>query len=137
MVDNLINERIAKKIASSGLCSRREAERLINNGCVKLNGNVIKNCNTNVTTKDIIEVNDQKLKEKERVRLWLYYKKKGFLVTTKDTKGRPNIFDEIPARGIIIIDASANFQFCTNITPSKPIKVSESLNILQEENGYG
>ena len=56
MVDNLINERIAKKIANSGLCSRREAERLINNGCVKLNGNVIKNCNTNVTTKDIIEV---------------------------------------------------------------------------------
>ena len=32
MVDNLINERIAKKIANSGLCSRREAERLINNG---------------------------------------------------------------------------------------------------------
>ena len=83
MVDNLINERIAKKIANSGLCSRREAERLINNGCVKLNGNVIKNCNTNVTTKDIIEVNNQKLKEKEKVKLWLYYKKKGFLVTTK------------------------------------------------------
>ena len=58
MVDNLINERIAKKIANSGLCSRREAERLINNGCVKLNGNVIKNCNINVTKKDIIEVNN-------------------------------------------------------------------------------
>ena len=54
MVDNLITERIAKKIANSGLCSRREAERLINNGCVKLNGNVIKNCNINVTIKDII-----------------------------------------------------------------------------------
>ena len=40
MVDNLINERIAKKIANSGLCSIREAERLMNNGCVKLNGNV-------------------------------------------------------------------------------------------------
>ncbi len=95
MVYNLINERIAKKIANSGLCSRREAERLINNGSVKLNGNVIQNCNINVTTKDIIEVNNQKLKEKEKVRLWLYYKKKGFLVTTKDTEGRPNIFDEI------------------------------------------
>ena len=65
MVDHIITERIAKKIANSGFCSRREAERLINNGCVKLNGNVIKNCNTNVTTKDIIEVNNQKLKEKE------------------------------------------------------------------------
>ena len=95
MVDNLINERIAKKIANSGLCSRREAERLINNGCVKLNGNVIKNCNINVTKKDIIEVNNQKLKAKEKVKLWLYYKKKGFLVTTKDAQGRPNIFDEI------------------------------------------
>ena len=53
MVDNLINERIAKKIANSGLCSRREAERLINNGFVKLNGNVIKNCNINVTTRAV------------------------------------------------------------------------------------
>lgn len=95
MVNNLINERIAKKIASSGICSRREAERLINNGNVKLNGNVIKKCNINVTTKDIIEVNNQILKEKEKVRLWLYYKKKGFLVTTKDIKERPNIFNEI------------------------------------------
>ena len=67
MVKNLINERIAKKIANSGICSRREAERLINNGCVKLNGNVIKNCNTNVTTKDIIEVNNQKLKVNKRL----------------------------------------------------------------------
>ena len=95
MINNLINERIAKKIANSGLCSRREAEHLIKNGSVKLNGNIINNCNINVTTKDIIEVNNQKLKEKEKVRLWLYYKKKGFLVTTKDVKKRPNIFDEI------------------------------------------
>ena len=95
MVNNLINERIAKKIANSGLCSRREAERLIINGSVKLNGNVIRKCNINVTAKDFIEVNNQKLKAKEKIKLWLYYKKKGFLVTTKDTKGRPNIFDEI------------------------------------------
>ena len=95
MVNNLINERIAKKIAHSGLCSRREAERLINKGSVKLNGKIIKNCNINVTAKDTIEVNNQKLKEKEKARLWLYYKKKGFLVTTKDIKKRPNIFDEI------------------------------------------
>ena len=78
MVDNLINERIAKKIANSGLCSRREAERLINNGCVKLNGNVIKNCNTNVTTKDIIEVNNQKLKEKKKLDFGYIIKKKDF-----------------------------------------------------------
>ena len=87
MVKNFINERIAKKIANSGLCSRREAERLINNGCVKLNGNVIKNCNIDVTTKDIIEVNNQKLKVKEKVKLWLYYKKiaidKALLKTNK------------------------------------------------------
>ena len=95
MIDNLINERIAKKIANSGLCSRREAEHLIKNGSVKLNGNIIKNCNTNVTTKDIIEINNQRLKAKEKIKLWLYYKKKGFLVTTKDARGRPNIFDEI------------------------------------------
>jgi len=71
MVDNLINERIAKKIANSGLCSRREAERLINNGCVKLNGHVIKNKKKKKKKKDIIEVNNQRLKANEKVKLWL------------------------------------------------------------------
>ena len=51
MINNLISERIAKKIANSGLCSRREAEHLIKNGSVKLNGNIINNCIINVTAK--------------------------------------------------------------------------------------
>ena len=46
------SERIAKVIARAGLCSRREAERWIVNGQVKLNNKVLKECGVNVTSKD-------------------------------------------------------------------------------------
>jgi len=88
-------ERIAKRISSSGLCSRREAECLIKTGKVKLNGNIIQACNINVNEKDVVEVNDKKLSAKEKIRLWLYHKKKGYLVSNSDKQGRQNIFDDI------------------------------------------
>ena len=89
------NERIAKRIAQSGYCSRREAETLIKNGKVKLNGAKILKCNVNVSSNDIIHINEKLIIKKNRIRIWLYHKKKGFLVTNKDNMGRPNIFDEI------------------------------------------
>ncbi len=91
----LETKRIAKRIAESGLCSRREAEELIKKGKVNLNGNLIQDCNINVNNYDKIKVNGHEIKKKEKIRIWLYYKKKGFLVTTKDKQKRPNIFDEI------------------------------------------
>ena len=45
-------ERIAKVIARSGLCSRRDAERLINKGKVKVNNKILLECGVNVTSKD-------------------------------------------------------------------------------------
>ena len=47
------NERIAKRIARAGICSRREAESRILDGRVKVNGNVITSpaLNVNHTTK--------------------------------------------------------------------------------------
>ena len=50
------NDRIAKVIARSGLCSRREAERWILNGKVKINNKTLLQCAINVTSKDKIEV---------------------------------------------------------------------------------
>ena len=86
-------ERIAKAIARSGLCSRREAERWIINGKVKLNSKILTECGVNVTSKDIIEVNGKPLPNKEVTKLWMYHKQRGYLVANFDPEGRSTIFD--------------------------------------------
>ncbi len=92
---NVKAERIAKVIARSGLCSRREAERLITSGKVKVNNKTLLECGVNVSSKDQIEVNDQPLPTKVNTKLWLYYKQRGYLVTNYDPEGRPTIFDQL------------------------------------------
>ena len=92
------NERIAKVIARSGLCSRREAERWILNGKVKINNKTLLQCATNVTSKDKIEVNGQPLPAKDITKLWLYHKQRGYLVTNYDPEGRPTIFDQLKGK---------------------------------------
>ena len=88
-------ERIAKAIARSGLCSRREAERWIINGQVKLNNKILTECGVNVTSKDVIEVNGKRLPDKVITKLWMYHKQRGYLVTNYDPEGRSTIFDQL------------------------------------------
>ena len=88
-------ERIAKTIARSGLCSRREAERWIINGQVKLNSKILTECGVNVTSRDLIEVNGKPLPNKIITKLWMYHKQRGYLVTNYDPEGRPTIFDQL------------------------------------------
>ena len=88
-------ERIAKVIARSGLCSRREAERLIANGKVKVNNKTLWECGVNVSSKDQIEVNDRPLATRVETKLWLYNKQRGYLVTNYDSEDRPTIFDQL------------------------------------------
>ena len=88
-------ERIAKAIARSGLCSRREAELWIINGQVKLNNKILTECGVNVTSKDVIEVNGKPLPNKVITKLWMYHKQRGYLVTNFDPEGRPTIFDQL------------------------------------------
>ena len=87
--------RIAKVIARSGLCSRREAERLIISGNVKVNDKILLECGVNVTSKDQIEVNNQPLPSEVATKLWLFNKQRGYLVTNNDPEGRPTIFDQL------------------------------------------
>ena len=89
-------ERIAKVIARCGHCSRREAEKLIADGCVKVNGVVINSPALNITDQSI-KINDKLLNTKEKTRLWLYNKPKGTVVSlTSDKKGVPTVFDLLP-----------------------------------------
>ena len=88
-------KRIAKVIARSGLCSRREAERLITNGKVKVNNKTLWECGVNVSLKDQIEVNDRPLATRVETKLWLYNKQRGYLVTNYDSQDRPTIFGQL------------------------------------------
>lgn len=88
--------RIAKVIARAGICSRRDAERLIAEGRVKLNGVVVTSPAVNVNASDVVQVNEKALAEPEAARMWRYHKPSGLVTTHKDEKGRPTVFASLP-----------------------------------------
>ncbi|GMO58391.1 MAG: hypothetical protein Ta2D_04150 [Rickettsiales bacterium] len=93
---DLKGERIAKVIARTGYCSRRDAEQLILDGCVKVNGKVIDSPAINITDQSI-KINNKLLKTKEKTRLWIYNKPKGTAVShNADAEKVPIIFDLLP-----------------------------------------
>ena len=88
-------ERIAKVIARHGYCSRREAERLILEGAVKVNGEIISSPAVLITDQSI-KINNKLLNRKEETKMWLFHKPKGYIVTNKDPQGRKTIYDILP-----------------------------------------
>lgn len=94
-----VNERLQKVIARSGITSRRKAEKLILDGCVTVNGNVIDELGAKVTPEsDIIKVNGKKVEILHGSDLtWMILNKpKGVLTTTSDDRERQTLWDLVP-----------------------------------------
>ncbi len=89
-------ERIAKHLARAGLCSRRDAERWIAEGRVKLDGKVLKSPAVTVTAASDIRVDGKPVPAPEPARLWRYHKPAGLVTTHRDERGRPTVFERLP-----------------------------------------
>ncbi len=96
MTEDKKGERIAKAIAASGACSRRDAEKIILEGRVKVNGKTINSPALNVTD-ETISIDDIVITKPKKARLFKYYKPVGLVTTHKDEHCRKTVFESLPA----------------------------------------
>lgn len=89
-------DRIAKVLSRAGIASRREAERMIEAGRVRVNGEQISSPALNVTPTDNILVDGKPVAAPEPPRIWLYNKPTGLVSTDSDEKGRTTIYENLP-----------------------------------------
>lgn len=87
--------RLNKYIASCAICSRRKADELIEQGCVNVNGKIVKELGYLVQPKDKVFVN-QKLIRPVKHEYYRFYKPAGYITTSDDEKGRKTIYDLLP-----------------------------------------
>ncbi len=89
--------RLNKYIASSGLCSRRKADELIEQGVVAVNGKTVTELGYLVQPKDKVFVN-KKLIHPVKHEYYRFYKPAGYITTCDDEKGRKTIYDLLPEK---------------------------------------
>lgn len=90
--------RIAKFIANAGICSRRNAEKLIEQGEVMVDGKLITSPALNIDETNSVKVSGKNIAKLPKARLWLYYKPVGLITTHSDPQDRPTIFQELEGR---------------------------------------
>ncbi len=84
--------RLNKFIANAGICSRREADQIIQTGEISINGNVITQLGTKVNPGDIVKFNGRVLHHEKPVYI-LLNKPKGYITTTRDQNERETVLD--------------------------------------------
>lgn len=88
--------RIAKILSRRGICSRRDAEKLILQGKVTVNGTLISSPALNLKETDVITVNGKTVGQKQQTRLWRYHKPLDLVTSAKDEKSRITVFETLP-----------------------------------------
>jgi len=90
--------RLNKFLAQAGISSRREADKLIAEGRVSVNGQQVENLGVKIDPeKDVVKVDGRKVRKEEGQVYIMLNKPPGFLVTLKDSFGRANIMDLLPS----------------------------------------
>ena len=97
-------ERLSKRLSRMGVCSRRQAEKLIEQGMVKVDKKVVdKNCL--VTSANLIQIGAKTgmyTPVKENTRIWLFHKPRDMVTTHYDPQGRLTVFQRIKEVGLRI-----------------------------------
>jgi 23S rRNA pseudouridine2605 synthase len=90
--------RVQKAIARAGLASRREAERLVAGGRVRINGAPVRELGACLAPGDALEVDGQPVlwEQPAATELWALYKPKRCVSTLRDPQGRPTVCDYFP-----------------------------------------
>ena len=94
--DTPAGDRIAKVLSRAGIASRREAERMIEEGRVSVNGKTITSPALNVTPEDKIVVDGKRVGTPDAPRIWLYHKPAGLVTSERDEKDRATVFGALP-----------------------------------------
>ena len=84
--------RLNKFMANAGVCSRREADELIQKGLVKVNGNVVTELGVKITRNDVVEYNDKVVVAESKCYI-LLNKPKDTVTTSDDPNGRKTVMD--------------------------------------------
>jgi 23S rRNA pseudouridine2605 synthase len=84
--------RLNKYIASTGVCSRREADEFIKAGLVSVNGKLVTELGVKVSPGDVVKYNDETLREEKKVYI-LMNKPKDFVTTVEDPHAKRTVLD--------------------------------------------
>lgn len=88
--------RISKYIASSGIASRRTADKLINAGQVRVNGSVVTDPVYFVQEGDVVTVNGRQVTPRTETEMYMFHKPINTMTTVRDPGGRKTIYDCLP-----------------------------------------
>jgi 23S rRNA pseudouridine2605 synthase len=88
-------DRIAKYLSRAGVASRRDVERMLTEGIIKLNGKIVEHPATFISPGDVVQVNGRVVDQPDRTRVWRYHKPEGLVTTHKDPEGRPTVFEKL------------------------------------------
>lgn len=88
--------RLNKYIAAAGVCSRRKADELIEQGSVSVNGKKVSELGFQVSEKDKVFINGELVRPK-KLEYYRFYKPAGFITSADDEKDRKIIYDLLPA----------------------------------------